>query len=51
MLKAGDDATAAAYFPLSGLPDLAFQSHARLIAKAGRSCGDDPGIDPCRRGN
>ncbi len=34
-LKAGDDALQAAYFPLARLPELAFQSHARIIEKAG----------------
>ena len=34
-LAAGDDAAAAAYFPLPQLPELAFRSHARIIARAG----------------
>ena len=34
-LLAGDDATAVDYFPLQKMPELAFQSHARIIAKAG----------------
>ena len=33
-LHAGDDAVDAAYFPLSELPELAFQSHARIIEKS-----------------
>jgi thiamine-phosphate pyrophosphorylase len=33
-LKAGDDAEEAGYFPLQALPELAFQSHARIIARA-----------------
>jgi thiamine-phosphate pyrophosphorylase len=33
-LKAGDDALDAAYFPLGKLPEIAFASHARLIARA-----------------
>jgi len=35
-LRAGDDAVDAAYFPLAQLPGLAFQSHARIIERAGR---------------
>jgi thiamine-phosphate pyrophosphorylase len=35
-LEAGDDAVEAAYFPLQLLPELAFQSHARIIERAGR---------------
>ena len=35
-LHAGDDASAAAYFPLERLPEQAFQSHARIIRRAGR---------------
>jgi thiamine-phosphate pyrophosphorylase len=38
-LKAADDALAAAYFPLSDLPELAFASHARIIAKATAGIG------------
>jgi thiamine-phosphate diphosphorylase len=34
-LRAGDDACAVAYFPLTGLPELAFQSHRRLIERIG----------------
>ena len=33
-LQPGDDAVAAAYFPLAQLPELAFQSHARIIERA-----------------
>ncbi|MBN2400013.1 MAG: thiamine phosphate synthase [Candidatus Aminicenantes bacterium] len=33
-LQAGDDAVAVAYFPPGKLPDLAFQSHARIIERA-----------------
>ena len=36
VLKANDDALEAAYFPLGQLPELAFQSHIRIIGKAGR---------------
>ena len=35
-LRAGDDALAAAYFPLSQLPEIAFVSHKRIIERAGR---------------
>jgi thiamine-phosphate diphosphorylase len=35
-LKAGDDAVEAGYFPLQALPELAFQSHSRIIERAGR---------------
>lgn len=35
-LAAGDDAVDAAYFPLPQLPELAFQSHARIIERAAR---------------
>jgi thiamine-phosphate pyrophosphorylase len=34
-LRPGDDAVAIEYFPLAQLPALAFQSHARIIEKAG----------------
>jgi thiamine-phosphate diphosphorylase len=33
-LKAGDDALEAKFFPLEKLPELAFQSHARIIERA-----------------
>jgi thiamine-phosphate diphosphorylase len=33
-LRAGDDASEAGYFPLERLPELAFQSHARIIERA-----------------
>jgi len=35
-LQAGDDAVEAGYFPLQALPEIAFQSHARIIERAGR---------------
>jgi thiamine-phosphate diphosphorylase len=35
-LRAGDDAVEAAYFPLPQLPELAFQSHARIIERVSR---------------
>jgi thiamine-phosphate diphosphorylase len=38
-LKAEDDALAAAYFSLYKLPELAFASHARIIAKAAAGAG------------